>query len=200
MARIKSAIEIALEKSEGIKADKDTLSAHTYKNEGKKLASDFLNPEGREAQDPKEAFKKYGDKERAWVQEGFFSVCLANLALPPDGGYETKLERLSSALQILIKDKKNLTYLFKQLGQFFGQYISTQEQVTKNLEARFEPQLRAREQQLSQQMGTPVRLQASQVPEFAALLKKNLAGLDTQYRDVLGQAKEELTRMFEEGR
>jgi len=200
MARIKSAVEIALEKSEGIKADKETLSVYTYKNEGKKLASDFLKADGMNAEDLKEAFKKYGQKELPWVREGFFSVCIANLGLPPEGDFAPKLARLSEAFQAVIKDKKNLTSLFKQLEQFFAQYIATQEQVTKTLEARFEPQLRAHEQQLSMQMGTPVRLKPTQMPEFVNMLKKNLAGLDAQYQEVLGRAKAELTRMFEESR
>ena len=85
MARIKSALEIALEKSEGIKADKDTISAHNLKNEGKRLASNFLSPDDRETEDIKAAFSKYQGRELNGSGR-FSSVCLANLSIVPTSG------------------------------------------------------------------------------------------------------------------
>ena len=101
-------------------------------------------------------------------------------------------------MKYLIKDRKTLGFLFKQLDQFFSQYISTEEQMIKSLDAKFKPQLTAREQQLSQQLGTQVKLQASQLPEFAAMVKKSLSGLEAQYREIISQAKAEITRLAEE--
>ena len=43
MSVIKSAIEIALEKTKGVEGDKEALLTEQYKKQGQRIASQFLN-------------------------------------------------------------------------------------------------------------------------------------------------------------
>ena len=73
MTEIKSALELALEHTQGIQGDKETLKANELKNKGKLLASVFLNPnEQKDGKDPISQLKSFSGKELGWVKEGFF--------------------------------------------------------------------------------------------------------------------------------
>ena len=195
MTEIKSALEIALERTSEIKDDKQTLTANERKQEGKRLASKFLAPAAEDAPDPSSEFKRYSRDEAPYVREGFLETILANLSLPNDGDYKERLTQLEKALQFIVKDKRQLSYLFQQVDQFFEQYLQTKQQVEEQLKQQYEPQLREKERALAQQMGAQIQLKPESDPEFMNLLSKNLTRLEEQYNQALGQVKDELTRI-----
>lgn len=195
MTEIKSALEIALERTSEIKGDKQTLTANERKQEGKRLASKFLAPAAEDTPDPSSEFKRYSRDEAPYVREGFLETILANLSLPNDGDYKERLTQLEKALQFIVKDKRQLSYLFQQVDQFFEQYLQTKQQVEEQLKQQYEPQLREKERALAQQMGAQIQLKPESDPEFMNLLSKNLTRLEEQYNQALGQVKDELTRI-----
>lgn len=197
MTEIKSALELALERTQDIQGDKETLKINNLKNDGKKLASAFLDP--GEDTDDKEAsakFKSLSGEQQKVFREGFFSVMTANLTLPTAAGYESRLEILEKGLSLVIKDKKQISYIFQQVTQFFGQYLQSREQLVAAVKQQYEPRLREKEQMLAQQMGSEMKLTPEQDPEFASLLQKNYAQLEEQYNQALQQVKEQLAEMF----
>ena len=195
MTEIKSALEIALERTKDIKGDKETLMANDRRNVGKRLASKYLNPVG-EKSDPNEAFKSHSGEEARWVKEGFFQTLIANLSLPADDSYEEGLRNFEKGFLFVIKEKKQLNYLFQQLEQFFRQYLQTRDQVQDQLKQQYEPKLREKEKLLAKQMGGQIHLTPEADPEFIDILSKNLSRLEAQYYQALGQIKDELGRLF----
>ena len=195
MSEIKSALEIALERTAGIEGDKETLKANELKNEGKRLASRFLST-GEEKVDVSGELKKRADSEGRSVREGFFQTMLANLSLPSEESYAEQIKKLEEGVHFVIKDKKNVSYLFQQIDQFFKQYLQTRDQVGEQLKQQYEPQLREKERQLAKQMGAQIHLTPESDPEFMNLLQKNLARLEEQYSQALTQVKDELTGLF----
>ncbi|MBT3272065.1 MAG: hypothetical protein HN368_02840, partial [Spirochaetales bacterium] len=159
MSEIKSAWEIALERTKDIQGDKDTLKSSERKNDGKRLASAFINP--AEDMDEKTAsgkIKSYSGKDQSWIREGFFSVMSANLNLPIDDTFAAKLEMLEKGLQLVVKEKKQVSFIFEQICQFFDQYLQGRTQMLEALKQQYEPQLREKERALEQQMGAKVNL------------------------------------------
>jgi len=199
MTEIKSALEIALERTKDIQGDKETIIANERRNLGKRIASKYLNP-AEEKSDPGKELKQHGGQEGAYVREGFFQTLLANLSLPSDEAYKDHLKRIESGLLFVMKERRQVGYLIQQIDQFFEQYLQTRDQVTEQLKQQYEPQLREKEKQLAQQMGAQIHLTPESDPEFANLLSKNLARLEEQYNQALGQAKDELSRMFRPGK
>ena len=195
MAEIKSALEIALEKTAGIEGDKETLKANEYKNDGKRLASRFLS-DNEEKVDVSGELKSRADAEGRNVKEGFLHTILANLSLPTDDTYPGRIKKLEEGVHHVVKDKKSVSHLFQQIDQFFKQYLQTRDQVGEQLKQQYEPQLREKERQLAKQMGSQIRLTAESDPEYMNLLHKNLARLEEQYSQALVQVKDELTGLF----
>lgn len=198
MSKIKSALELALEKTEGVKYDKENLKADNSRKDGKKLAAEFLQSyaEGEPINLAKR-LKDYSGKDLGWVKDGFFQVLVSNLILPLDESYTQRFQGISDGILEMVKDKKNAGHILKQINQFFSQYLANQKQLVENLEAQYAPKLRQKEKELARQLGTEIHLSPQSDPEFAGLLKKQLSHLEARYQEALTQVKEELKGLFQ---
>ncbi len=201
MTEIKSALEIALARTRDIQGDKETLKNNELKNDGKKLASSFLDPGSKvDEKEVTTVLKSFSDAERKAFSEGFSGVMLANLTLPSEDTYADKLSLLEKGLQAILKEKKQVAYVFQQVGQFFKQYMKAREQIEAAVKEQYEPKLREKERLLEQQMGAKVHLAHEQDPEYLALLSKNYSRVDAQYNQALLQVKDQLKQLLEAGR
>ena len=70
MGRIKSALEIALERTESVKGDKASINLFEAKQKGKRLANEFLN----EKKSLEEEIKKSPKEEQHSLKQGIFDV------------------------------------------------------------------------------------------------------------------------------
>lgn len=196
MSEIKSALELALERTADVKSDKSKLDAHESRQAGMRLAGKYLeDPSLNVAKELKHVDREKRDATRA----GFYQVMLSHLALP---GQESDLERLKlvdRGLQQVIRDSRMVEGLMDQVVQYMQQYLDTKNQLVERLRERFEPRLRQKEQQLAQQTGRQVRLDPANDPEFAQALNQNITQLQDQYGQVVDQAKEQLDELFKQG-
>lgn len=192
MARIKSALEIALENTRDIEANKEALEARQYNTEGRRLVSRFL---GEPETDLAGELKKFEGKKLQWVREGLVQALLQNLVLPVDELALKSGRRVREGFYGVISDARKLTRLMSQLEQFLNEYLAERKRVQAALEQQYAPRLRQKEQELSKQMGSPIRIDPLQDPEFVQLLKQNLVLLEDRYVRVLEEVKTELRRM-----
>lgn len=195
MSEIKSALELALERTKDIQGDKETIAENKHKDDGKKLASQLLNPQA-DGENPVEKLKTYSGKELQWVREGFFQVLDANLTLPQDDAFTDKVKLLEKGYLAIIKDRKQVNYIIQQVKQFFEQYLQNREKLFEAVKQQYEPQLREKEKMLAKQMGAAIKLEPESDPEFVSLLSKNQSQLEQQYTEALQQVKEEFKRIF----
>lgn len=195
MTHIKSALEIALERTEDVKGDKQTLRTHDLKNEGMRLVSEALRtPE--KAQDVKTRADALPEKDRASFLEGVRSALLSNISLPSGDLYEDTLEALRGVFLAVGKDKRRTNSVFDQLKNFMAQFLENRKKLEQDLETQYQPKLRQKEQELYQRMGAEVHLEAMQDPEFASLLHENRTKLEEHYGEALNQAKAELGKLL----
>ena len=197
MGEIKSALELALEKTKDVKSDPKTVEAHEHRNIGKRLASRLQEESDF---DLKKELKQYSAERREWVEDGFFQVVLASISLPSS---EEELERLASikdGLAVILGKGRELEYLFEQVHGLFRQYLDNRRQLIEQIRNQYAQRMRQREQELSQQYGTQVKMDPASDPEFNKTLQDNLGRLQEQYQGVLEQVRDELTRMFEQRR
>lgn len=197
MGEIKSALELALEKTRNVKSDPKTVEAHEHRNVGKRLAtrlqeeSDF---------DLKKELKQYSAERRNWVEEGFFQVVLAAISLPTAEEELERLNTLRDGLTVVLGKGKDLDYLFQQVHGLFKQYLDNRQQLIEQIRSQYAQRMRQREQELSRQYGTQVQMDPASDPEFSKTLQDNLGRLQEQYQGVLEQVRDELSRMFEQRR
>jgi hypothetical protein len=196
MAIIKSALEIALERSKDVEADREALEASRFLTEGKKLASKFLaEAEIQEEVNIRAEIEKFEPKQRKSVKEGVLQALLANLTLPADEMALVQGKRAAKGFSGLTTDTRQLTRLLNQIEQFLGDYLEERKRLVTAVEQRYAPILRQKEQEMSRQVGAPVKIDPMMDPGFQKMLRENLAVLEDRYAEVLGQARQELRRL-----
>lgn len=193
MGRIKSALEIALERTESVKSDKAGIDLYEAKQRGKKLANEFLA-------DPKinleEVFKKTQKDQLPSLKQGIFDVLISQLTLPAAPEDAKRLEAAGKGLQLVINNSR-FTALYKQLVQAMSQYLDQAAQYEEAIKRQYAPKLRQKEEELSRRLGREVRLDPFQDPEFIAFFNQNMNALKENYGGVLEQVKEESLQLFE---
>jgi len=208
MAMIKSALEIAMERSKDIKVDEVALEANSLRVEGKKAAGRFLDDP--ESTSLLEKLGTYPKDKRGWVREGMFDVLAAQIQLPTNDSSVTKLDILSAGFSALasgtgtgilggvgsaVADKK-VQALFQQLAGFFKQYLEDMKNVEQTIRKQWGPKIREKERQMAARMGQDVRIDPMSDPEFAAFYKQNVSAARAQYQAALDKAKEDLAAML----
>ena len=194
MGEIKSALQIALERTKSVEVNKESVEANKFQKEGKSLVSKFLDDT---TVNLGEGLKKYDKKQVQWVKEGIFQVLLANLVLPQEQLALKKARRVGEAFFLVIRDKRLLKSIFTQLESFFEEYIGEKERLRESLVQQYTPRLRQKEEELSKKMGGPVNIDVNSDPEFVSLLRKALSQLDDRYQAVLNQVKDQLSSIFQ---
>ena len=192
MTEIRSAWEIAQERTRDVAPDKEALQANTFMTEGKKAASKFFT---EEETDLKELLKSYDKTQLVHVRQGLLEALLANLKLPADELALKQSRRAGQGLYAVVRDEKRLEKLLNQMQQFLEEYLEERKRLIQAVEQQYEPILRRKEEELAKQMGSRVKLDPSMDPEFIKLLRQNMAHLEERYDQVLQQVKEEIQRM-----
>ncbi|RLW68377.1 MAG: hypothetical protein B6D68_03765 [spirochete symbiont of Stewartia floridana] len=195
MSKIKSALELALERTADVEIDKEAVRRDEVVNKGKILVGQFLNDP--EDIDLEKQWQEIEKKEAAWLREGMLDILLSNFTLPR---YETDMLRLrtiSKGLQALAgkgSAKKNIGDVMDQCQNLFKQYMENVEQLEESLRLQWEPRMRQKEELLRQQTGQSFKLSPDQDPEFAKSLSEHLAELDAQYNEVIRKGRMEIRR------
>ena len=193
MTHIRSALEIALEKTDGIKSDKSALAAAEGKEEGKKLASSFFQNPGM---DLAVALKNLPKEKLSAVKEGFSQVILANLVLPRDDADIKKLDAIAAALGILTGKKADISSFMTQLAGFFRQWQEDKKNLDEALRQQLGPLLKQKEAQIAQQYGRPVRIDPRTDPDYMKAYNRHMGNLEERYAGTLAQAKEDIAAML----
>lgn len=194
MGEIKSALELALERTADVKGDRTSLEAHEARQTGMRLAGEFMaNPEG----DAPARLAKTDKKKQHSVKQGFLQVLLSHLALPSAEADLQKLPTIEQGLALVIKDKRSVGSVMEQVQQLLQQYLDNKQQLIEALRNQFESRLRQREQEMARKMGTQVKLDPASDPEFSKALSQNMSRLQQQYGQVIAQAKEQFNQLFE---
>jgi len=192
MGVIKTALEIALERTEQVKSDKSSIDQFEAKQRGKKTANAFLAGEV----DISEEIKKTDAAQRESLKQGIFDVLISQIALPSGREDEKRIEMIGKGLAAVINNSR-FSAMYKQLAQLFSQYLQEAAQYELAIRQQYGPKLRQKEEELSRRMGREVRIDPLQDPEFAAFYNQNMNTLKGNYEGLIEQAKEEARRMFE---
>jgi hypothetical protein len=193
MGVIKSALEIAMENSKGIEGNKELVEQNRLRDEGRKLASKVLDDP---AFDLKGALKGYEARLVRSVKEGLLQSLLANLVLPLDEFAMKDTKRLGESVSAIVSDTKKIGMIFSQLEGFFKEYVAERKRVVEAVGRQYGPKLKKKEEDLSRQMGRPVKINPAADPEFQSIIRQYLSQLDTKYGEALDGAKEEIRTAF----
>jgi len=191
MGVIKTALEIALEKTESVKGDKTSVNQFEARQKGKKLANAFLGKEANIADE----LKKAQDSDKESLKQGVFDVLSAQISLPAVKDDEEKLKRIGEGLSAIINNKE-FNAMYSQFLEIVSQYLQESSQYEQMIRQQYAPKLRQKEEELSRRMGREVRIDPLQDPEFIAFYNQHMNAIKGNYEPVIEHAKEETRKMF----
>jgi hypothetical protein len=190
MALIKSALELALERTQGLSVDKDELRRKELFNHGRVIAAKGMD-DGPQAfstgleQRLKEL--KGGDAEAFRSGAGDNLVGRINLAFETPALKD--LEKVAGLLEVLTAGKSG--ELMKSLGGLFQQYGQEVTQLKTAIAQQLGPQLRQR----AQQSANPGQYVLERDPAYLKVLAENLEPMRAEYQAHLDEAKAQLRQL-----
>lgn len=195
---IKSALEIAMEKTKSLQVDKKALLEQEAKIEGKKLAGSFLNNPGEV--NLTEALKKIPEDKLDYVRAGIFEILLANLQLPvttAPAQAQSRLKLISEGLSAIAGKTATaqLKTVVPQIETFLRQYTEDLQQADEAIKKQYAPRLKMKEQEMSARLGQPVKINPMSDPEFNKFYTQNINRIKSQYQEYLDRIKQDLARI-----
>jgi hypothetical protein len=190
MGRIKRALEIALERTESVKSDKTTIDQYGARQQGKRLANEFLEDGKKNLE---EEIKKTPPDQRKSLQQGIFDVLFAQIGLPASQDDMKRIELAGRGLQAAVSDSR-FASLFKQFLQLLSRYLDETAQYAEAIKRQYEPKLRQKEEELSRRIGREVRIDPFQDPEFLSLYNQHMNALKDKYQAAADQVRDEARR------
>ncbi len=196
MALIKSALELALEKTRDVEVDREGLRRRELSEQGMRLLS-------RGMEDPsldlKQELQKVPAGDRAAVRDGLAEAFMRNIALPVDRLAAGRLPDLQRVFGTVTGDAETARIVFEQLQQLYDGWLKERQRLVEQLREQFEPRIRQREEQVYAQTGQRVRLDPSSDPEFAQALNHYMGQIEQQYGGVLEQLRPQLESLISKG-
>ena len=193
MGRIKSALEIAMERTETVKGDRSSIDRFEARQRGKKLANDFLESGKINIE---EEIKKTAKEAQAALKQGLFDALHSQLTVPGSKDDLKRIENAGKGLQAVIGGGL-AAGLFKQLAQTLSRYLDEADRYEEAIRRQYAPKLRQKEEELSRRMGREVRIDPFQDPEFLAFFNQNMNALKANYEAAVDQVRNEAARLFE---
>jgi hypothetical protein len=193
MAHIRTAVEIAMERTQGVKSDRTGAEREEAKRAGRVLAAKSLDSPGEtDVRKELAAFKKPLD---AAAREGAAEAFLSRIQLPRDKASVPAFDAVASGLAAAARSPggdKRAAAIVKELSGFFSRYLEDVSRVEEGLKRQYAPKLKQKEEELARRTGQDVRIDLRRDPEFIALVSKAMGQVKGQYQDALDRAKEEL--------
>jgi len=193
MGKIKSALEIAMERTESVASDKNSIGQFEAKQKGKKLANEFLEGGVKSLE---EEIKKLGGEEQASLKQGIFDILISQITLPVVKDDLKRIETAGRGLHTVIGGKR-FGDIVKQMVNLLSQYLDEAEKYEEAIKRQYAPKLRQKEEEISRRIGRHVKLDPFQDPEFVAFFNQNINALKANYEGAVAQIREEATRLYE---
>ena len=192
MGRIKSAWEIALERTNDIVVDKARIQEKEDIESIRRSAGRYLTGDI----DIAKLQEQLLDKDRALLRKALSETVMQSLSLPQEKVEDDRYEKLGNLVAIASGNDAGIMDLYSQITGFLKQYPVHREQLISKLKEQFQPMLEQKQEKMRQQYGQSIQLSLETDKEFLQIAKQNLDRLIAQYEDTLKGAKEELKALL----
>lgn len=192
MTLLKSAWEIALEKTANIEADPDKIREEMAFTDGRRLAGSYLTDLENDGKTIKNEYETATSEKRDILKKAFGTTILLNIALPQSEEFKQRMEKMIFLATIIDGDQGEITQLLGHVEQFMGKYLNARDSLLERAREQYEPHWQQKRERMMQQYGKTDGLSLEQDPEFINLVQKSFAQLSEQYQQVLDEAKEQI--------
>ena len=192
MGLIKSALELAMEKTEGLEVDKEELRRRELFNQGRVAAAKALE-DGADTFDAALAAQKnaLAPKEYASFAEGAADNLLSRILLAADTASAATLNKAADLLDRLTGRRAGQH--LQQISGLLQQYGTEVGQLKNAIGQQLGPQLRQRAQQSG---ANPATYVMEKDPAYLKVLAENLEPLRAEYQQALDGLKTEVRKLL----
>ena len=190
MAKIKSAWEIALERTENIQIYREKLKKDDNIKKSRLCAGAYLNDEENKGESLVDDLKAINDDDA--VKKALKLTALQNLTLASDTVLTDRYERILYLISLCCGSNQNIMELANQIVGFCKQFPEHRKQLVDQLKEQFAPMLSQKAAQLKAQYGQDVPVSLENDPEFLKIANQQLERLQKQYDETLAEAKAQL--------
>ncbi|MBQ0072374.1 MAG: hypothetical protein KBS81_11075 [Spirochaetales bacterium] len=193
MGRIKSAWEIALERTESIEVDADKIRHSANIDAIRRIAGAYMLSEDNTEASTREKLASYTPED---LKEGLGQTILNTLVLNLNATESDKDQRACTLLDIALPgDAATMNYL-QQIQQHINQYPLHMKQLLQQLKEQFEPRLQEKARMMKEQYGEDVPVSFENDKECQQLVTQYSDKLTAQYQEPLDEAKAMLKVIF----
>ncbi len=192
MGKIKSALEIAMEKTENIAIDENKIRINQENERIRRIAGEYLAKEERDDS----LLKALDDYSEEILKRALKNLMLSSLTLPNYEVVDDRYERLLAIMNCIMRDDKNAIALYERITTFLKQYPLHRKELVESLKKQLEPMLEEKSEAMSQKLGRAIRLNIEDDKETLEIIEQNLEHLEKQYNDNLENAKKSLEASF----
>ncbi|MGN1164125.1 MAG: DUF6657 family protein [Candidatus Ornithospirochaeta sp.] len=195
MGKIKSAWEIALEKTEAIEVDAERIRHNANIDAIRRKAGAYMLAEEDKEEETKKELERYDEKT---LKEALGQTILNSLSLPlsEDNVSPKKEARISFLLSIALPGNDEAQSFLCDILRHTSQYPLHKKQMMEQLKSQFEPMLKEKEERMRQQYGEAPHLTFESDKECREMANKYLERLRDQYQGTLDDAKNQLKELF----
>jgi plasmid replication initiation protein len=191
MSKIKSALELAMEKTEGIQVDQAELSRKRLEKAGREIYVSLQNAEAPKRPDLlKQRLEGYEDHEKKALRQSILEGTLSQISLARATYPEALDPGTQDILGLLFA--MDISPITSQLGEMFtaykGEIENLQSQLRSQMASRMGPKLKA----LAEQTGQSPESLVEQDPEYQRAFSHHLGQLKDHYQNSLSQLKDYL--------
>lgn len=176
MSRIKSAWELALEKTEGMTFDEEKLKKDSILRDGKALAGGYLSNVDMSIDQLRQKLAQVKAEDLPVFRKGMAEVVISNIVLPQDALYSMRFERLCQVAGVLDEAAGES---LAQLKDFLDGYLEQKEEFAQSIRQKLQAAMRE----------NPDQVDPSQ---FSQIIQQNLKRLDAQYQETLDRTRQTL--------
>ena len=195
MSKVKSSLEIALERTANIDGDQSAVDHHTYRQTGKRIVAHVLADRNYNIED--EIRDLHADALDA-VRIGMRQAILPLITLPTS---DLDLERYGAVaivLNYLASKKRRGDAIAQQLEEIGYAYIHEKQSLIVSLRQNFESVARQKAAQVAQQTGMEVAFDPASLPEFQQELHRHLSQHTAHYQRKIDAVRSETIELLEQ--
>lgn len=184
MARIKTALEIAMEKMDSIVVDENKIRLDNTKKEGKILCGKFLSDDKMTIEEVQKKLDSYSQENKKLVFDSINNTIIQNLSLPSNEAYVTRNKRIQLLFESLNPNNSDAISLLAQIMGLEEQYFDNMCSLLDNLKEQYKDAL------------SKTQTPPEQNEQFMKIYQANVNQMMTQYTQVLSNAKEQLASLI----
>jgi hypothetical protein len=189
LAEIKSALELALEKAEQYgRASREEMELAQHREQGSRLAVQFLKGEGDLAAD----LKSLPSQTQPAVRTAIKEVFLRNLGLPRENAVDPRQDLAVEGLLLVADDRKAMAQLQTEMEQVLQQFLQFRSNAMQQLKARFAAGVGQMQKSMEAQYRQPMNVDVERLPQFQEEWLRFKVQLQQQFEPVMANLKERM--------